>query len=183
MIAAITSDQIWGFELFFSIFALCMLPFASVFLSARLRARLGLKMVVLSLLVLLVVIPAGLVLALPSLLKSSFDRFVEKDQNYYSELAGVCEQVMSNRAGSWILAGNDASLPKPIRDLHATEVECMRHLSGTNEVSCLYITIGVSRSGYVIGWGLNDYGDGNQQWELSVGGDGERKILFSKKKS
>ena len=81
-----------------------------------------------------------------------------------------------------MLAGDDASLPQPIRDLHATTVECMRHLSGTNEASGLFIRIGVSRSGYVIGWGLNDYGDGNQQWELAVGGDGEGKILFSKKK-
>ena len=81
-----------------------------------------------------------------------------------------------------MLAGDDGSLPKLIRDLHATKVECIRRPLGINEHSALIIMIGESGLGYGISWYLNDYG-GNQQWELAVGGDTMRKILFSKKKS
>ena len=160
MIAAITSDEIWAFRFLFSIFALFMLPLASLFLSARLRGRLGLQKVIWSLLVLIVVIPAGLALVAPALLKSPYLRFIDQDQKYYSEVARACDLMLKQHPlgtnESVYVDGRDTSVPSAIRHLRPSGITI-----STNRV---HVMVGVRDFG--MSWEAQE--GGTNSWALNV---------------
>jgi hypothetical protein len=68
-----------------------MLPFAGFFLCARVRNRLGTRKVIAGLILILVIISVVLAVIAPSLLKSSYIYFTEKDQLYYAGIARACD--------------------------------------------------------------------------------------------
>ena len=174
MIAAITSDQIWAFRFLFSIFALLVLPFASLFLSAKLRRRLGIQKVIWSLVVLIVVIPAGLALVTPALLKSPYLRFVEKDQKYYSQVARACDAILAQHplgTNEFIgMPGSDSSVPGIIRDLHPSAI--------TISSNRVHVMVGVREFG--MSWEAQD-GDTNS-WTLNVYAEGPERVLYVEKR-
>src|SRR5689334_17377701 len=124
-----SSDEAMAFRFFFSLFAILMLPFASIFLSAKLRSKLGKPGVILGLIVLLIIFPTILAVIAPDLLDSPYGRFMHKSQRYYTELAHACDTVIqqhplgtsatilqiSGTTNTWAfikIPGTDPSLPK-----------------------------------------------------------------------
>jgi len=181
MIAIITStpsNLIGAFQLTFSIFALLMLPFASPFLSAKFRARLGRRKVVTYLVFMIAVIPAGLSVLTPVLLnvvlKPKQFRFVENnDQKYFADLARACDVVkMQNPLGTndfVLIGGTNASLPKIIRDLKPSRI--------TVASNHTHITVGNSRMGFGISWKLDE--TKTNCWTMSANGEGGSQVVYS----
>jgi len=184
MIAVPTSDRIMAFRFLFGIFAILMLPFASVLLSANFRSRLGTRRVIPSLIVLLVLLPAILALVTPELIKSSYIRFMEKDQKYYAKFASACDLILQQHplgtnatlvpvAGSDApyvfirIPGNDPSVPEIIRAWHPSQL--------TVSSNCVGILVGVRD--FDISWRLQE-GDTNS-WALSVSGEGAGGVVYA----
>ncbi|HUE36662.1 MAG TPA: hypothetical protein VMO20_04675 [Candidatus Acidoferrum sp.] len=151
MLADLASNPaIAMFMFLFVIFAILMLPFASVFLSAKLRARLGLRWVVVSLVVLLIIVPSVFALIAPGLLESPYIRFQKHSQTYYSNLARACNTVLAEHpvgTNKFIeIPVTDPSLPKAITDLHPIRIK-------VGPQGFWMLLISDSRAGIGVGWG------------------------------
>jgi hypothetical protein len=167
---------IGGFMFLFVIFATLMLPFASVFLSAKLRARLGLRWVIVSLVVLLVVVPSVFALIAPGLLDSPYIRFQKHSQTYYSNLAQACNTVLAehpigtNKVVE--IPVTDPSLPKPITDLHPIKIEVSSH-------GFWMLLISDSRNGIGVGWGPK--WDNTNLWVLGEAAESLETDVYTNK--
>lgn len=124
----------------------------------------------------------------------SYNNFVSRDKKYYAQVADACKVLLSQvnqppstwamnekadleKGGTeWVIQGDDKSLPLVIREIHPTKVGVDIEKKSGNRV---WIMVGISRPGYGISWQRNNYGNGLQRWELSVGGDGAGGILYS----
>lgn len=187
------------FRFLVSVFICLMLPFASLFLSARMRNKLGTRKVIAGLILLLVIIPVTLAVVAPSLLKSSYIRFTERDQHYYAEIARTCDLLLQQHTTFhkhseplsqqhpktdlfWMdtnsvvwdminISGRDPTLPKAIRVLHPHQI-----FIAPNRVS---IWIGV-RPDYTIGWGQDEIQ--TNSWTLTCSGEGVGKSLYTEKR-
>jgi hypothetical protein len=150
MMELFSSDKAVLFRFLVGVFMCLMLPFASLFLYARVRNKLGTRGVIAGLILLLVIIPVTLAVVAPSLLKSPYIRFTEKDQHYYAEIAGTCDLLLRQHTTFykhseplsqqhpktdflWMdtnnvvwdmitLSGRDPTLPKAIRALHPNKI-------------------------------------------------------------
>ena len=161
----------------FVIFAILMLPFASVFLSAKLRARLGSRWVVVSLVVLLVILPSVFALIAPELLESPYIRFQKHSQTYYGNLAQACNTVLAEHpvgTNKFIeISVTDPSLPKAIRDLHPIKINVSTQGYWMGLVS-------ESRSGVGVSWGPQQ--DNTNIWSLqAIAPEGEDTVVYTSK--
>lgn len=138
------------FMFLFVIFTVLMLPFASVFLSAKLRTRIGLRWVIVSLFTLLVIVPSVFALIAPGLLESPYIRFQKHSETYYSNLAHACSMVLAEHplgTNEFIeIPVTDPSLPKAITRLHPIKI----HVSSRGYWMLL---ISESRMGIGVEWG------------------------------
>src|SRR6267378_7749226 len=108
----------------------------------------------------------------------SYSSFNKRDPSYYAELAQACNKLLSeipeNMTNKIVIKStDDKSLPIIIQNLHSTKIQVGRNLPGLWQGNTIYrsgvsIMVGISRDGYGISWDQNDYGNGNQPWELSV---------------
>jgi hypothetical protein len=173
MIAALASDRVTAYSFLFATFAILVLPFASVFLSAKLRARLGVRRVVVSLVALLVVVPAALAVIVPKLIESPFIRFMERDERYYGSLANACDAVLAEHPlgtnQPLRIAGSDVSLPEIIRDLRPSSV--------TVSSNRVHIMAGVRLFG--VSWEPQEDGKTNV-WSLIVYPEGPQSVVYVK---
>jgi hypothetical protein len=199
MIEALNSDKAMAFRFLASVFICLMLPFASLFLSARIRNKLGKRKVITGLILLLVIIPVVLAVVAPYLLKSPYIRFTEKDQHYYTEIAKASDSLLQQHTifskhfeplsqqhpktdFFWMdtnnvvwdminISGQDPTLPKAIRALHPHQI-----LIAPNRVC---ICIGV-RPDYTITWAQDEMQ--TNSWTLTCGGEGVGESLYAEKR-
>lgn len=113
----------------------------------------------------------------------SYFGMLNRDKQYYFKLAKSCNQLLlkTNYISNTItIKGDDQSLPKPLKNLHATKIVVKRHfMVGTDDVSEVSIIFGEGRPDYIVSWGHTDYGNGYRPWQLAVAGEEVGKIVFS----
>ncbi|MGA3283205.1 MAG: hypothetical protein ABSD57_01945 [Verrucomicrobiota bacterium] len=196
MLELISSDKAMAYRFLVGIFMCLMLPFASLFLMARVRSRLGTRGVIAGLILLLVVIPVVLAITAPAWLESPYIRFTHKDQKYYAEIARACDSLLqqhptfskhtetqnSKNDDLWIdasnvvwnqvsISGRDPMLPKTIRALRPYQI-----LVAPNHV-CIWIGV---RPDYTINWGQDEMK--TNSWTLTCGGEGVGESLYIEKR-
>jgi hypothetical protein len=123
-------------------------------------------------------------LALASILAScdespSYFGMLHRSKRYYLTLAEACNAMLpktNNIQSIQSFNGNDPSLPKLVRELHANRV---RIENDTNDFNRVGIIFGQGRPYYIIWWGRSDYGIGARPWQLSVAGEEVGKVVFS----
>jgi hypothetical protein len=113
----------------------------------------------------------------------SYFGMLNRDKMYYFRIAESCNELLvkTNYVSSpETIRGDDPSLPKPLKELHATKIEVKRHfMVGTDDVSEVLIIFGEGRPDYIVSWGHTDYGNGYRPWQLAVAGEEVGKIVFS----
>jgi hypothetical protein len=199
MIELFSSDKAMEYRFLVGVSLCLMLPFASLFLSVRMRNKLGTRKVIAGLILLLVIIPVVLAVVAPSLLKSPYIRFTEKDQHYYAEIARACDLLLQQHTTFykhsellsqqhpktdflWMdtnnivwdmitLSGRDPTIPKTIRALHPNQI-----LIAPNRVC---ICVGV-RPDCTISWGQDEIQ--TNSWTLTCGGEGVGESLYAEKR-
>jgi hypothetical protein len=178
------SDRMMPYRFLFCLCAILMLPFASFFLSARLRSRIGARWVVMSLITLLIIIPAGLAVVLPDFLESPYLRFMDEKPQYYEKIARACDLMLqqhplgTNATVVSVLGSKspliylrlpteDPSIPKIIRDLGPSQIEL--------RPKAVFVMVGIRD--YSFSWALQD--GRTNVWALTVGGDGPSGIVYA----
>jgi len=125
----------------------------------------------------------------------TYSSFMNRDEKYFSELSRACDALLAlskkNQLSNawvrketpysmeWIVAGNEKSLPMIVKELHANNVGI--NFNRKSENYRLWIMVGATRPGFGVSWSQNDYGNGNNPWELSVDADGLRKVVYAYK--
>lgn len=113
----------------------------------------------------------------------SYCAMLNRDSGYYFRLAETCNELLlktNHISNPEIIRGDDPSLPKSLKALHAVEIDIIRHfMIKTNDFSQVAIIFGEGRPDYIVFWKRADYGNGYRPWQLAVGGNGEGKIVFS----
>lgn len=175
MIAAITSE---AFQLFFATFAILMLPFAIPLLSAKLRARMGPKRVVITLVTLLVIVPAILAIIVPDFLESHWIALQHKSTKFYTGLAAACDSVLSQHPmgtneAIWISVA-DPSLPMPIRNMHPLKIQV-----NSNRVWMLLDSD--SHAGIALAW--EPSWTNKNVWVLDISGDAPERVIYTTNRS
>jgi apolipoprotein N-acyltransferase len=177
MILALAAiDKIMSFGLLMSFFMVLAIPFASILLLSWVRESISGSKRLLIAAVLLLALPAALAAVVPSLLKSDYSRFIEKDQRYYSRFARACDSALGQRpSGTYefiFIPATNVSLPKIIQDWHPNRL--------TYGARGLDILVGSGRAGFVISWHQPE-GETNL-WVLETSGEVPEQRLYSETK-